>query len=246
MTTSPGLAVVDLTVRYGDVVALAGASLTVDGGRVCALIGVNGSGKSTLLKAALGLVRPDGGSVAVLGATPTAARRRGGGGIASVPQAELIDAAFPIDVRTVVEQGRYGRLGPTRRLRAVDHDAVARALERVGLTDLARRPIGALSGGQRKRALVARALAQEADLLLLDEPFAGVDLPSQATIGAVLREVADAGACVLLATHDLAGVPALADEAALVVRGRVVAHDVPDVVLRPETLARTFGLGAAS
>ena len=236
-----GIALSDVTVRYGDVVALERATLAVGAGRVCGLIGTNGSGKSTLLKALLGLVRPYGGSVTVAGGSPQAARRRAV--VAYVPQAEQVDVTFPLDVRGVVEQGRYGHLGPTRRLRAADRDAVEEALARVGLTDLAHRTVGALSGGQRKRAFVARALAQEAGVLLLDEPFAGVDLPSQDTISGVLREVADGGACVVVATHDLAGLPELADEAALLAGGRVLVHDGPDVVLRPETLALTFGLG---
>ncbi|GMA32844.1 metal ABC transporter ATP-binding protein [Litorihabitans aurantiacus] len=230
-----------VTVRYGDVVALDRADLTAPAGRVCALIGTNGSGKSSLLKAALGLVRPGGGTVTVAGTTPRETRRRAR--VSSVPQAEQVDVTFPLDVRAVVGQGRYGHLGPTRRLRPADHEAVENALARVGLTALADRTIAALSGGQRKRAFVARALAQEADVLLLDEPFAGVDRPSQDTITALLRELADGGACVVVATHDLAGLGALADTAALLAGGRVVVHDTPEVVLRPENLVRAFGLG---
>lgn len=239
----PAVAVTDLEVRYGDVVALDGARLAIDAGRVCALIGTNGSGKSTLLRAVLGLVRPDRGTVLIGGRPAALARRRAA--VAHVPQSEQIDVTFPIDVRTVVAQGRYGHLGLTRRLRPADRDAVERAIDRVGLSDLADRPIGALSGGQRKRAFVARALAQEAEVLLLDEPFAGVDAPSQATITRVLRGVADGGACVVVATHDLVGLPELADEAALLAGRRVVLHASPEVVLRPENLARAFGLGAA-
>lgn len=235
-----GVEVTDLTVRYGDVLALDGVTLTVGEGRICGLLGTNGSGKSTLLKAVLGLVAPGAGTVRIAGGTPDAARRRAA--VAYVPQADQVDVTFPLDVRAVVGQGRYGHLGPLRRLRAVDRDAVERALERVGLTDLADRPIAALSGGQRKRAFVARALAQEADVLLLDEPFGGVDVPSQATITAVLRELAAGGACVVVATHDLVGLPALADEAALLAAGRVVVTGAPAHVLRPGNLARAFGL----
>jgi manganese transport system ATP-binding protein len=146
-------------------------------------------------------------------------------------------------VRDVVMMGRYGFQGFTRRASRADREAVDRALERVELTDLADRRIGALSGGQRKRAFVARGLAQGARVLLLDEPFAGVDTPSEATITGVLRELADDGATILVSTHDLGALPRLADEAVLLMR-RVLLHDSPDVVLRPENLARAFGLEA--
>ncbi len=161
-----------VTVRYRDVLALDDVSLTVAPGRVTALIGMNGSGKSTLFKSITGLVRPDAGTVLLAGGSPAAARRRGLVGY--VPQSEDVDWTFPVSVRDVVMMGRYGRLGITRRPRAADRAAVDEALERVELTDLADRQIGALSGGQRKRAFVARGIAQDAGILLLDEPFAGI------------------------------------------------------------------------
>jgi manganese transport system ATP-binding protein len=142
--------------------------------------------------------------------------------------------------------GRYGRQGVTRRPRAEDRAAVADALARVDLTDLADRQIGRLSGGQRKRAFVARGIAQDAGILLLDEPFAGVDKPSEATIVRLLRDLAAEGRTVLVTTHDLAAVAGLADEAVLLLR-RVLVHGTPAEVLTPQNLSRAFGLetGAA-
>ncbi|MGP9694841.1 metal ABC transporter ATP-binding protein [Brachybacterium sp. AOP25-B2-12] len=233
------VAVHDLAVRYGEVVALDHASLEVPAGRVTGLIGMNGSGKSTLFKAIMGMVRPAAGRVTIEGGDPAAARRRGR--IGYVPQSEDIDWDFPVSVREVVMMGRYGLLGPTRRARGADRTAVDDALARVELTDLADRQIGRLSGGQRKRAFVARGLAQEAGILLLDEPFAGVDTRSEGTIVALLRELAAEGCTVLVSTHDLHALPRLADEAVLLLH-RVLFHGPVEQALAPENLARTFGL----
>ncbi|MBF6296987.1 metal ABC transporter ATP-binding protein [Nocardia amamiensis] len=238
-TTAPAIEVRDVTVRYGDVLALDGVDLALDSGRVCGLIGMNGSGKSTLFKSIMGLVQPDRGTVRINGDAPVAARRAGVLGY--VPQSEDVDWSFPLSVRDVVMTGRYGRMGFTRRPRKADREAVAHALERVELTDLADRQIGQLSGGQKKRAFVARGLAQGATVLLLDEPFAGVDKRSEATITTLLRELAADGATILVSTHDLNALPGLADEAVLLMR-TVLAHGDPDSVLRPENLARAFGL----
>lgn len=236
---SPGIEVTGVSVRYRDIVALDDVDLTVTPGRVTALIGMNGSGKSTLFKSITGLVRPASGHVSIAGQTPAVARRRGV--IGYVPQSEDVDWTFPVSVRDVVMMGRYGRLGPTRRPRPEDHRAVDAALERVELGDLADRQIGRLSGGQRKRAFVARGIAQDAGVLLLDEPFAGVDKKSEATIVRLLREIAADGRTVLVSTHDLHALPSLADEAVLLLR-RVVFQGAVDEALRPELLARAFGL----
>jgi manganese transport system ATP-binding protein len=237
--SEPAIVVEGVTVRYGEVVALDGASLTVGRGRICGLIGMNGSGKSTLFKTITGMVRPDTGVVRIEGDVPVRARKAGR--IGYVPQAEDVDWNFPLSVREVVMTGRYGRMGATRRAKAADHAAVEAALARVELTDLAGRQIGRLSGGQRKRAFVARGVAQGATVLLLDEPFAGVDKRSEATITRLLRELADDGATVLVSTHDLAALPGLTDEAALLMR-RILVHGDPATVLEPENLAAAFGL----
>jgi manganese transport system ATP-binding protein len=236
---APALDVRGLTVHYGDVLALDDVSLTLRRGAICGLIGMNGSGKSTLFKAIMGTVRPDRGSVAIAGLSPRRARKAGIVGY--VPQSEEVDWSFPLSVHDVVMMGRYGFQGFTRRPRRADREAVAEALDRVELTDLADRRIGALSGGQRKRAFVARGLAQGADVLLLDEPFAGVDRRSEATITELLRELADEGASVLVSSHDLEALPRLADEAILLLR-RVLFHGPPDEALQPEQLAKAFGL----
>ncbi|WP_326504067.1 metal ABC transporter ATP-binding protein [Rothia nasimurium] len=228
----------DVTVTYGDVQALRGAHLAVDAGSVCGLVGMNGSGKSTLFKAVMG-VAPASGSVMIDGMTPKAARKAGV--VSYVPQREEIDFSFPVSVRDVVAQGRYGRLGFTRRLRAEDRAAVDEALERVELTDLAHRQIGNLSGGQRKRAFVARGLAQGAKLLLLDEPFAGVDKRSETMLVTLLRELRDAGAGILISTHDLANLADLADTAVLL-RNEVLMSGDPSTVLAPDNLVRAFGM----
>lgn len=237
--SAPAVTVQDLTVRYGDVLALKDASLELKNSRICGLVGMNGSGKSTLFKAIMGLVKPDSGTVRVNGGTPAQARKSAA--IGYVPQSEDVDWAFPVSVHDVVMMGRYGHMGFTRRPSKADKLAVDEALERVELTDYAQRQIGQLSGGQKKRAFVARGIAQDASILLLDEPFAGVDKRSEATITRLLREQAAAGAAILISTHDLHALPELADEAVLLMQ-RVLMHGDPKTVLRPENLALAFGL----
>ncbi|WP_168627950.1 metal ABC transporter ATP-binding protein [Cryobacterium sp. BB307] len=240
--SDPVIEVRDLSVRYGQVQALDEVDVVLEPGRITGLLGMNGSGKSTLYKAIMGTVRPAAGSVTLFSGTPAAAR--GKGLVAYMPQSESIDWDFPLSVHEVVMTGRYGKLGPSRRPRAIDKAAVTDALARVGLTELAGRQIGELSGGQRKRVFVARAIAQEARLLLLDEPFAGVDKASERRIITLLRELRDTGCGILISTHDLAGVPELCDEVILL-KNRVLFHGHPDVALSPENLARVFGLEAA-
>jgi manganese transport system ATP-binding protein len=242
-TTAAAIAVADLHVSYNDVVALSSVTLQIQPRTICGLIGVNGSGKSTLFKSLMGLVHPSRGTVRLFGRDSSASRKQNM--VTYVPQSEDVDWTFPVSVRDVVMMGRYGRLGPTRRPRPADRDAVERALDRVGLTDLADRQIGELSGGQKKRAFVARGIAQEARLLLLDEPFAGVDKASEATLTALFRELRDEGRTMLVSTHDLAGIPQLCDEAVLLHR-RVLAHGTPAEVLTNANLARAFGTAVES
>jgi len=231
--------VAGLTVRYGDLIAVQDVDLEVPRGRVTGLIGTNGSGKSSLFKALTGATPCGAARMRLLGERPAVARRRGL--VGSMPQSEDVDWGFPVSVRDVVMTGRYGRLGVTRRPRPSDHDAVDDALQRVGLADLAARQIGQLSGGQRKRAFLARSIAQDAELLLLDEPFAGVDPASAATISRLLREIASAGGTVFVSTHDLGALPGLAQDAVLLQR-RVLFHGPVAEALRPQRLSRAFGL----
>lgn len=240
VTTTHAVTVQDVTYSYPGAPspALDGAFLEVTTGEITGLIGVNGAGKSTILKALMGILVPSSGTLRILGLTPERARRTGLVGY--VPQAEDIDEDFPLSVRDVVGMGRYGRLGTTRRLGRADKVAVDDALGQVELTDLADRRIGRLSGGQRRRVFVARGLAQDAQVLLLDEPFSGVDKRSEALIVRVLRGLTARGGAVLVSTHDLAALPTLADRAVLL-HHRVLASGTPAEVLTADNLALAFG-----
>ncbi|WP_278971902.1 metal ABC transporter ATP-binding protein [Mobiluncus mulieris] len=235
----PLLQVTNLHVSYGTNVALTGATLAVSAGRICGLAGMNGSGKSTLFKSIMNSVPRLAGTVEVAGMDANVARKRGL--IGYVAQSEEIDWDFPVSVNQVVMMGRYGFMGPLRRPRAADREAVNKALELVELADLRHRQIGALSGGQKKRVFIARAIAQGAPLMLLDEPFAGVDKYSEAAIVELLRRLAAQGTGLVVSTHDLASMGKLCDEAVLLYR-RVVYHGDVDGALRPENLAKAFGL----
>lgn len=238
MSSSVAISAERLTVSYGENVAIENLSFEAAPGLVHGLIGMNGSGKSTFFKSLMGLVKLDAGTIEVLGGDTARARREGL--IAYAPQNEEIDWDFPVSVREVVLMGRYGHMGRTRRPKPADHEAVAEALARVELTELADRQIGALSGGQRKRAFVARGLAQGAKILLLDEPFAGVDKRSEGTITTLLRALAAEGRTIVVSTHDLVAVPALCDRVALINRS-IIAHGETERVLVPELVAQAFG-----
>lgn len=228
---APAIRVRDLTVRYGSVTALHDVSLNLEFGQVAGLIGMNGSGKSTLFKSIMGQLPTVSGEVSIAA---------GDAGIAYVPQSEAVDWNFPLSVEQVVMTGRYGHMNILRRPSSADHEAVAHALERTQLTDLRDRQIGQLSGGQRKRVFVARGLAQQARIMLLDEPFAGVDAVSEATISRLLRELATDGRLVFISTHDLAAVPRLCDTVTMLNR-TIIAQGDPRTVMDNDTLIRTFG-----
>ena len=225
-----------LAAGYGDGWAVRDVELAIPSGRLVGVIGPNGSGKSTLLRAILGLVPVRTGS-ATLGGTPIDAQRRR---IAYVPQRELVDWSFPISAAQVVLMGRYPRIGPVAGAAAIDREAVAAALERIGMTAFAHRQIGALSGGQQQRVFLARALVQEASVLLLDEPMTGVDRGTEEAITALMRELRDEGATILHATHDLEGAADVSDLLCFV-NGRVVAYGPPAETFTPQTLHATFG-----
>ena len=205
-------------------------------GRSLALIGPNGAGKSTLLKAILGLVPVTSGSIEVLGTSPALAR----GDVAYVPQIDALDASFPVSALDVVLMGRYRRIGWLRRPGRADRAAARDALAEVGLADRAGERFGLLSGGQRQRVLLARALAQQARLLLLDEPFNGVDATSTDAILDVLARVRAAGAAVVLSTHDLSIAHLACDDACLLNRRQVAFGPVP-VTLTTDRLRETYG-----
>ena len=232
----------DITAGYagrGGPVALTDLSLVVPAGQRLGIIGPNGSGKSTLFRLILGLLPPLAGRVSVLGGKPTGRHRRRHQ-IGYVPQVRGA-TDFPITVGQMVMTGRVGRLGLLRWPGRRDRAAVAAALEQVGLLDQRDRRLGDLSGGQRQRAFLARALAQEAALLLLDEPMTGLDMPSQEAIFRVLDERHVAGGTVLVATHDLATIERFGFDRLLCLNGRLVADGPPSAILTEETLESTYG-----
>jgi manganese/iron transport system ATP-binding protein len=234
-----GIAARGLTVTYpGGVTALRDASFTLPVGTIAALVGVNGAGKSTLFKALMGFLPARGGEVTILGRPVARALRENL--VAYVPQSEEVDWTFPVLVRDVVMMGRYGHMGFLRRPRPADREAVARALDRVGMAGFADRQIGALSGGQRKRVFLARALAQEARVILLDEPFTGVDVATEDAIIALLREMRDEGRVMLVSTHNLGSVPRFCDRTVLV-KGTVLDYGPTREVFTPANLQSAFG-----
>lgn len=237
VATGPVSVAVDrVSAGYGSRPALTDISLEVRPGSLLAVIGPNGAGKSTLLKLIAGLLRPSTGSLTVLGGPPGAAAKS----VAYLPQAEAVDWEFPVTVGEVVMMGRYARLGFGREPRALDRERVGEALETVAMADAARRQIGALSGGQRRRVFLARALAAEPELYLLDEPVTGVDIRTQEELMDVLEAEARAGKTVIATTHDLICAAQRFHEAALL-NGRLVAHGPADLVLDQHLLAETYG-----
>ena len=222
--------------RYGTFDALDGVSGSVAPGESVALIGPNGAGKSTLLRAILGLVPLVRGRIEVLGRSPDDARRS----VAYVPQSESLDPEFPVSVAQVVLMGRYRDVGWVRRPGRADRDLAAAALNRVGLTDRANDRFGLLSGGQRQRVLIARAMAQQARLLLLDEPFNGVDAATQSVLLEVLGELRADGVAVVISTHDLAIAHLACGEACLLNRHQIAFGPVA-ATLTPALLRQTYG-----
>ena len=218
------------TVRRARRTVLRDVSVRVEAGRVCALLGMNGAGKSTLFDVIADRLPLADGSIEVLGSTPRRARRAGRVGY--VVQSERIDLDFPVTVRGVVSMGVAARREARRR--------TDDAIERVGLESLADRPLARLSGGQRKRAFLARCLAQEAELILLDEPFAGVDRPSELALRQTIGELAADGNTVLVSTHDVRELDTWCDDA-IVLAGRVVASGPVRETVTAERLAQAFG-----
>lgn len=234
-----GLDVANATVTYRNGhTALHQASFAIPTGTITALVGVNGSGKSTLFKAVMGFVRLATGNISVLGMPVQTAIKRNL--IAYVPQSEEVDWNFPVLVEDVVMMGRYGHMNFMRRARARDHEAVDQALMRVGMSDFRKRQIGELSGGQKKRIFLARALAQDGRVILLDEPFTGVDVKTEDAIIRLLGGLRDEGRVMLVSTHNLGSVPEFCDRTVLINR-TILAHGLTSDVFTRENLARTFG-----
>jgi manganese/iron transport system ATP-binding protein len=225
----PILEVENLTVRYNGKAVLDGISFSVQPGQRVAVVGPNGAGKSTLFRAMVGLLAPAKGTTETHGAE-----------LGYVTQRSAVDWSFPVTVHDAVMMGRVGRMGWLRWQRASDRRVVQRCLEEVGMLPYADRQIGELSGGQQQRVFIARALAQEATILLMDEPFTGVDAPSQEAILEILDRLHVQGVTTLVSTHDLNMAVARFDRLALL-NGQLIAYGEPRQAVTPETLAAAYG-----
>ncbi|KEF43300.1 MAG: manganese transporter [Cyanobium sp. CACIAM 14] len=232
------ISVSNLCVDYHGVVAVHDVTLHLQAGTICALVGMNGAGKSTLFKALMGFVRPSAGSIAIDGRRLRQASRARA--VAYVPQTESVDWNFPVNVYEVVMMGRYGAMNLLRIPRPADREAVREALERVELWPLRDRQIGALSGGQRKRAFLARALAQGASVMLLDEPFNGVDIRTEKLMIELFEQFRREGRTLMISTHDLSHVTGFCDQVVLINK-TVLAYGETSSVFTSENLALTFG-----
>ena len=234
-TAKPLLEVHDLTVRYGETSALENADLSLRSGEFVAVIGPNGAGKSTLLKAILGLIQVSSGEIRFssdLGQKPTQA-------ISYVPQQQTLDWSFPVTVRDVVMMGRTGRIGWLKYPGSADRQIVQASLEKADILNLASRPVAALSGGQKQRVLLARMLARESQILLLDEPLTGVDAVTQTAIFELLERERQAGKALVMVTHDLENAAKWCSSLLLVNR-RVIASGPPELVYTPHNIEATF------
>ena len=239
MNTTTGITANDVTVTYRNGhTALRNASFEIPTGTITALVGVNGAGKSTLFKAIMGFVPAAKGEITVLGMPVKDALRQNI--VAYVPQSEEVDRSFPVLVEDVVMMGRYGHMGFLRRPSQLDHDVVTSSLERVNMIEFRHRQIGELSGGQRKRVFLARALAQEGKVVLLDEPFTGVDVQTEDAIIRLLREMRDEGRVMLVSTHNLGSVPEFCDRTVLV-KETVLAYGLTETTFTHDNLELAFG-----
>ncbi|EHY89999.1 metal ABC transporter ATP-binding protein [Saccharomonospora azurea] len=235
--TAPALSLTGLTVAYGGRTVFSDVGVDIPAATLTAIVGPNGAGKSTLVKAALGLVPSVRGTVRLLGQPLARVRRR----VAYVPQQDSVASDFPITAVQVVEMGRYPHRGWWRRLTPTDDELVAEAMDQVGVVDLADRPLDELSGGQRQRVFLARALAQRADLVVLDEPFTAVDARTESALLDVLTDLCARGVSVIAVHHDLRTVLRRFDHAVLLAGG-VIADGAVSEVLTAEHLERAYGM----
>ena len=225
--------------RYSNgVTAVNDASFALGPGTICALVGINGSGKSTLFKTMMGFLKPARGTVSIAGMEVRKALKQGL--VSYVPQAEEVDWTFPVLVEDVVMMGRYGHMGLLRIPGAADRDAVDQAPARVNMLEFRTRQIGELSGGQRKRVFLARALAQGGQVILLDEPFTGVDVKTEDQIVGLMRELRAEGRLMLVSTHNLGSIPDFCDQV-VIVNKTVLAAGPTETTFTQENLQRAFG-----
>ena len=228
----------DVCVDYNGNVALYDATLKIQPGSICGLVGMNGAGKSTFFKSLMGFVRPSRGSIKINGLPVSKAQRDQM--VAYVPQSDGVDCSFPVSVWDVVMMGRYGSMNIFRIPRESDRKAVWHALERVELIELRNRPIGELSGGQRKRTFMARAIAQRASVLLLDEPFAGVDVRTEKLLSQLFLQFRKENRTILISTHDFSHIRDFCDLVVLINK-TVLAYGETSQIFTEENLNRTFG-----
>ena len=234
-----GIITSGLTVTYNNgTTALRNVSFKIPTGTITALVGVNGAGKSTLFKALMGFIPTVKGEISILGQSVKSALKENF--IAYVPQAEEVDWSFPVLVQDVVMMGRYGHMGFFRKTKQQDILEVANALNRVGMTDFKDRQIGELSGGQRKRVFLARALAQKSKIILLDEPFTGVDVKTETAIIKLLGEMRKEGKIMLVSTHNLGSVPEFCDRTILI-KETVLAYGKTENTFTRQNLELAFG-----
>ncbi len=226
----------NLTVTYDKTSVLWEIDLEIPEGKLVGIIGPNGAGKSTLLKALIGLVKPLSGKIELFGLPFGQVRQR----VAYVPQRSAVDWDFPITVLDVVLMGRYGKLGFFKRPKIADREAAQRVLELVGLASFAQRQISQLSGGQQQRLFIARALLQEADIYLMDEPFAGIDMATEKALMTLLQQLKSQGKTLILVHHDLSSVTNYFDWVILL-NTCLIAHGPPLDVFNADTLMRTYG-----
>lgn len=239
--STPPCVVENISAAYRDRLALSGVSFTVPSGEIMAILGPNGAGKSTLIKAMLELIPRVSGKAEFFGKNLSQVRKR----IAYMPQSASIDWDFPARVKDVVLMGTYTHLGWLRRPGKKEHQAALAAMEQLDISDLANRQISELSGGQKQRTFVARALAADADLLVMDEPFAGVDMKSEKTILQVLRSLASSGKTVLLVHHDLATVKDFCSSVLLLREGNLVASGPLDTTFTAKNISQAYGIEGA-
>lgn len=236
---SASISVDNLSVRYNNGhLALHDVSFRIENGTICALIGVNGGGKSTLFKSLMGLVKPLTGSVQLAGMPIKKALKQNL--VSYVPQSEEVDWQFPVSVYDVVMMGRYGYMNFLRRSSELDKQKVAQAMERVDISHLQYRQIGELSGGQKKRVFLARALAQESRIILLDEPFTGVDVKTENAIVELLQQLRHEGHLVLVSTHNLNSVPSFCDQVLMINRTLLASGNI-ETTFNRDNLEKVFG-----